>query len=64
MPVNFERRTSNVELRTSDFGLRTARDALTDAVVFVVIGGCAVTACLFPARRAAGVDAAVTLKDA
>jgi putative ABC transport system permease protein len=40
----------------------SARDALTYAAVFMVIGGCALTACLFPARRAAGVDPAVTLR--
>jgi predicted permease len=37
-------------------------DAVTFAAVFAVMGGCAMTACLIPARRAAGVDPAVTLK--
>jgi putative ABC transport system permease protein len=37
-------------------------DAATFAAVAGVMGGCAMTACLLPARRAAGVDPAVTLK--
>jgi putative ABC transport system permease protein len=40
----------------------STRDVATFAAVVAVMGGCAVTACLIPARRAAGVDPAVTLK--
>ena len=38
------------------------RDVTTFAVVFVLMGGCALSACVFPARKAAAVDPAVTLK--
>ena len=38
------------------------RDAATYVVVFGLIGACALMACLIPARKAAAVDPAVTLK--
>jgi putative ABC transport system permease protein len=38
------------------------RDATTFATVFAVMAGCALTACLIPARKAAGIDPAVTLR--
>jgi putative ABC transport system permease protein len=38
-------------------------DATTFAVVVAVMSACALAACLIPARRAAGVDPAVTLRD-
>jgi putative ABC transport system permease protein len=38
------------------------RDAATFATVFAVLSACAFTACLIPARKAAGIDPAITLR--
>ena len=38
------------------------RDAATFVTVFAVLVACAFTACLIPARKAAGIDPAVTLR--
>ena len=41
----------------------SSRDAATFATVAMIIESCAAAACLIPARKAAGVDPAITLKE-